>query len=153
MMEKNTKKLGCWLVSKGENSLLKIQKLLFFIRVEELKENKFRKINDSFFNENHNFQAWVYGPVNVESFKYLQDWFNRTNEIEQYLLPENEMEFIDSIYNKYYLMYKDMSINELIDRSHKNKAWKNSRKGYSTTEICRNYLEEDKTFIEFEIEN
>lgn len=42
-MKKDIITLSNWLVTKGITSLLKIQKLLFFIRVEELKKQRYRK--------------------------------------------------------------------------------------------------------------
>lgn len=114
MNKKNdTITLAKWLISKGETSLLKIQKILFFIRVEELKNND---IDDTYFEKNHNFEAWIYGPVNVKSFKYLQPWYNSLNEMEAYLLEEKEVNQIDKKYKKYYEIYKNDSPTELIEK-------------------------------------
>lgn len=144
---KNTITLAKWLISKGETSLLKIQKILFFIRVEELKNND---VKDSYFEKNHNFQAWIYGPVNVKSFKYLQPWYNSLNEMEEYLLDDQEIKQIDEKYEKYYEIYKNDSPTELIEKSHKSLSWINARKGYAATEICKIPLEENETFTIFE---
>lgn len=145
-LQKDVITLSKWLVTKGETSLLKIQKILFFLRVEELKNND---IKNTYFDANHNFEAWIYGPVNVKSFKYLQPWFNSLNEVEEYLLNDKEVEEIDKKYQKYYDKYKNFSPNELVDISHKSLAWNNARKGYSDTQICKVLLEEDQIFTTF----
>lgn len=51
------------------DSNLKIQKILFFLRVYE----KMNKITNSpiFDQENKNFQAWTYGPVCVDSYDFM----------------------------------------------------------------------------------
>lgn len=141
------KQLSRWLITKGETSLLKIQKLLFFLRVEELKNND---AQDSYFKSNHNFESWIYGPVNKESFYYLQPWYNDENEIEEYLLSEQEAKIIDKKYLKYYEKYANYSPKALVNKSHKNLAWLKAREGYGADEICHNLLEEDANFIEFQ---
>ncbi len=146
-MNKDIKTLSKWLVTKGNDSLLRIQKLLFFIRVSELKNND---TDNSYFKHNHNFQAWMYGPVSRESFGFLQPWFNETNELEAYILDKNEMKEIDDRYLKYYNEYDKYSTRELVDLSHKNKAWIIARGNCGVNEPCTNFLEEDSTFIEFE---
>ena len=46
--------LAKYLVNKGVTSPLKLQKLLFFLRYEELKN---QSTEDSYFAENYNFEA------------------------------------------------------------------------------------------------
>ena len=47
--------LAKYLLTKGVDSPLKIQKLLFFLRYEELKNQN--NLEDSYFASNYNFQA------------------------------------------------------------------------------------------------
>lgn len=145
--EKNTKTIGKWLITRGETSLLRIQKLMFFLRVEELKNNDTK---DSYFKDKDNFEAWVYGPVNTESFWYLHDWYYKLNELEVYLLDEHQMSILEKRYGKYLKKYEHYTPNELVDLSHKNLAWKNARKNYGSDEICKEILLEDKSILEFE---
>lgn len=60
------------------------------------------------------------------------------------------MKEIDDRYLKYYNQYDKYSTRELVDLSHKNKAWIIARGNCGVNEPCKNFLEEDSTFIEFE---
>lgn len=121
MNGKNTKILAKYLLTKGVDSALKIQKMLFFFRVEEKRSN-FPSQNDSYFNEKDNFEAWIYGPVNVESFKEMQKLFRNEAEKEDYLLDKNEISKIDKLYLNFYNEYIRYSARELVEKSHKNFA-------------------------------
>ncbi len=145
-MEKNIVTLSRWLINKGLTSILKIEKLLFFIRVEELKNNK---TNDSYFKEDKNFQAWMYGPVSRESFDYLQPWFNKETEPDTYFLSEEEEKEIDKKYLEYFNKYNVFSPSELVDMSHKNLAWIKTRGTRGANEVCSEFMIEDENFIKF----
>lgn len=146
-MERNILTLAKWLVTRGHNhSAVEIQKLLFFIRVEELKS---KDVKDSFFKDNHNFQAWIYGPVNYESFNFLKPFFNKFNEIEDYLISDEEKKLIDDKYKNYLDKYKNYTIDELINESHKNVSWINARAGIPEMERCTKFMEENGDFIRF----
>lgn len=145
-MVKDTKILAKYLLTKGIESSLKIQKMLFFFRVEEHKN---KDLNDSFFKENHNFEAWIYGPVNVESFKYMQQFFSGEAEKEEFLLNDNEIKEIDKKYKKYFDKYKNYSPSTLVDKSHKNVSWINARGDIDPDDICHTYMEEDDAFTKF----
>ena len=145
-MEKNVITVSRWLINKGLTSLLKIQKLLFFIRYEELKNNE---IENSYFSNDKNFQAWIYGPVSVVSFEYLQPWFNKENEPDCYFLPLEEEKEIDKKYLKYFEKYEKYSPNELVEMSHKNCAWIKARKGLGDKDICKEFMIEDDDFLKF----
>lgn len=79
-MKKDTITLTKYLVAKEVSAPLKIQKLLFFLRLEELKSQNsifrkfiiFKKLVISYFEKENNFQAWIWGPVNVKSYQALQ---------------------------------------------------------------------------------
>lgn len=144
-MEKNTTTLAKYLYTKGVDSSLKIQKLLFFIRVEELKNKK----NNGFFRKDNNFQAWIYGPVNCESFYNLQKLFNNEEEKEIFLLPKKEVEELDKIYGESLNKYVNLSPFSLVDKSHKNVAWINARGDLDCDTPSNTFLKEDETFIQF----
>lgn len=146
-MERDIKTLTKYLITKGIESPSKIQKVLFFLRVEELKS---KNTKNSFFKQDNNFQAWIYGPVCVESFKFAQGYFDQFEEKEPFLLSDKDMKIIDEQYLKPLSKYINMSPKELIDKSHTNVAWIKARIGLSADEICKNYLIEDEDFTRFE---
>lgn len=144
-MEKNTKTLAKYLFTKGINSSLKIQKILFFLYVEEKKSNN----NFGFFNDKDNFQAWIYGPVNPESFYEMQKYFSNNEEKENFLLSKNEIKQIDKIYGKWFDKYEFYSSSKLITKSHKNLSWINARGDLDENTPCRTFMIEDETFLTF----
>lgn len=145
-MEKNIITLSKWLVSKEITSLLKIQKILFFIRYEELKN---KETKGSYFKKDKNFQAWIYGPVSVESFNYLQPWFNKETESDPFFLSKAEEEEIDKKYLKYFKKYEDKEPSWLIDKSHKNLSWIKARGNLGINDICKEFMIEDDNFLKF----
>ena len=151
-MTKNTILLAKYLYSKGIDSSLRIQKILFFLRVEEKRNN----FESGYFKLKDNFQAWIYGPVNVESFKYMQKYFNNDIEKEEILLLDDDLEKnkilieeIDKIFGKYLEKYRYKAPSTLVDESHRNLSWINARGDLDKDEPCNTYMKEDKSFIEF----
>lgn len=144
-MDKNTITLAKYLLTKGVDSSLQIQKLLFFIRVEELKN----KVDNGFFEKNNNFQAWIYGPVNPESFYHMQKYFNSEEEAEEFFLSKEQTKEIDKIYSKYLVKYIDFSPAKLVSESHKNISWINARGDLDQYAPSKTYMKEDETFIQF----
>ncbi|MDE5767036.1 MAG: DUF4065 domain-containing protein, partial [Malacoplasma sp.] len=136
--------------SKGVTSPLKLQKLLFFIRYEELKN---KTTNNSFFKKNKNFQAWIYGPVNFVSYRFMQKLFMKLDEKDTYILSNKEIKLIDKKYKKYFDKWNEYSPEELIEKSHKNLAWIKARKGIDPDCPSREILEEDEDFLKFKNEN
>jgi len=106
------------------DSNLKIQKILFFLRVYE----KMNKITNSpiFDHENKNFQAWTYGPVCVDSYDFMCKILNTDEEINNdFLLKDNEQ------FNKYNNVINNLNEQEpyqLVDLSHQNLEYINVRK-------------------------
>ncbi|MDE5599882.1 MAG: DUF4065 domain-containing protein [Ureaplasma sp.] len=144
-MLKNTITLAKYLLTKGIESSLKIQKMLFFFHFEELSNN----LDYGFFNKKNNFQAWIYGPVNIESFFFMQKYFNNQEEKEMFFLDSEEILELDGIYEKWYEKYSNFSASQLVELSHKNESWIKARGDKSPDEPCRNYMIEDKTFCTF----
>lgn len=144
-MDKNTITLAKYLLTKGVVSSLQIQKLLFFIRVEELKN----KVDNGFFEKNNNFQAWIYGPVNPESFYYMQKYFNSEEEAEEFFLTEEQTIEMDKMYLEYLTKYINFSPAKLVSKSHKNISWINARGDLDQYDPSTTYMKEDETFIQF----
>ncbi len=145
-MKRNTRTLAKYLFSKGIESSLKIQKMLFFFRVEELQSNK---LKNSFFQEKDNFEAWIYGPVNTDSFCYMRNYFSGDDEKEAYLLTQKEIKQIDKHYGRWFEKYKNLTPSELVSLSHKNQSWINARVGLGINDICKKKMLEDETFTTF----
>lgn len=146
-MEKNVRTLAKYLLTKGVEFPSKIQKLLFFMRVEEIKNGQ---TQNSFFKPNENFQAWIYGPVNVDSYKYLQPYFDELDEKEKFLLKDEEIKEIDKQYLESFEKWNQHSTKDLIDISHTNKAWLKARGSLGIDEICKDKMDEQsKDFVEF----
>jgi len=148
-MERNTITLSKYLLTKGINSPLKMQKILFFMRVEEIKNGKKEGI---FFKKDKNFEAWIYGPVNTESYFFMQDFFNKKDEQEGFLLEDEQVKEIDKLYLEYFEIYSKYSSSTLVDKSHQNMAWIKARGNFGSTETCNTLMIENDDFIKFENE-
>lgn len=131
--------LSKYLISKGVCSPLKLQKLLFFLRYEEVLSGN---LKESYFNKSDNFQAWIYGPVNYESYVFCQNYFWGQDEKENYLLLEDEIKNIDKIYGKFFQKWNAISASELVDKSHKNISWIEARGDLSNDTPCNKILNE-----------
>lgn len=146
-MERDVRTLAKYLLTKGVDFPSKIQKLLFFMRVEEIRKDQ---TQNSFFKLNENFQAWIYGPVNVDSYKYLQPYFDELDEKENFLLDEDEVKEIDKQYLESFEKWNKYSAQELVEISHSNKAWIKARGSLGVDEICKDKIDEQsKDFVEF----
>lgn len=122
---KKVQKFSLYLFLKYKiDSILKIQKILFFLHVYE----KMNKITNSpiFDQENKNFQAWTYGPVCVDSYDFMCKILNTDEEINNdFLLKDNEQ------FNKYNNVINNLNEQEpyqLVDLSHQNLEYINVRK-------------------------
>ncbi len=145
-MEKKVTTLAKYLLTKGIDSSLKIQKMLFFFRVEELTNHQ---TDNSFFNKDKNFQAWIYGPVNTESFYFTRRFFDCEEEKEAMMLTTEEVNEIDKQYGKWFDKYAGMSPSYLVEKSHKNESWINARGNRQPDEVCKEYMNEDESFTKF----
>ena len=140
------KMLAKYLVTKGVQSGSRLQRLLFICRWVEIVN---QQTTNSAFATNHNFQAWINGPVNTEVYYYLRPMFIEIDEKDHYLLSQKnkkdkeEMEKIDQKYKKFFEKWNVYSDDDLIDISHTNKAWINARKDIGPNEPCTNYLDEE----------
>lgn len=138
--------LAKYLLTKGVDSPLKIQKLLFFLRYEELKNKN--NLEDSYFASNYNFQAWIYGPVNYLTYNHLQSYFFQLDEKENYFLRDAKiMDQIEKQYGKYFEKWNQYSPQQLVKISHTNQAWIKARGSLLEDEISNNLL--DESTVEF----
>ncbi|MCL8209970.1 Panacea domain-containing protein [Spiroplasma attinicola] len=117
---------------------VKLQKILYFLYLEYLKEN-----NNKLFEEE--FEAWVYGPVLKRVYNHLKYVGLNFNEYETFdsekdeyvitkimpLTDEKIFNFIDSKIKK----YKNKNTFDLVDEAHKTKPWIKARKGLLSNQI------------------
>lgn len=109
------------------NSNLRIQKILFFLRVYEKMNNINFEDSPIFDKKNENFQAWVYGPVNVESYNFMRSKLIREEEIESDFLNDNDNKSFEQ-YDKIIDKLNEYESNQLVDWSHQNLEYINVRK-------------------------
>lgn len=141
--------LAKYLITKGVDEAAKIQKLLFMFRYEELINQVDQ--NDSYFEVNHNFEAWIYGPVNVKSYAYVRPlWYG--DEVEPFLLDAKQLALVDQKYGKWFKKWNRYSSDELIKISQTNQAYLNARAGFEEMQPCCNYLDEsDQAILEMNL--
>lgn len=141
------KQLALYLIENNNiNSPMKIQKLLFFARVEEIKNNK-GNLKSKIFNDNYNFESWIRGPVIREVYRELKPKFLGFSE--EY---ETEDDIWDRKYEGDFKMYENFLIkkgyinkpaNELSDLSHENRGWKLARGNKKEDEISKTKIDEN----------
>lgn len=134
--------LAKYLVTKGVSTALRLQKLLFMLRFEEVLNEE---LNNSYFAPNNNFQAWINGPVNTEVYYYLRPMFIEIDEKDHYLLSKEQVQKIDQKYKAFFEKWDVYSEDDLIQISHTNEAWIKARKDIDADEPCTNYLDEQST--------
>ena len=162
MKLKEVEKFSLYLVSKYKiDSILKIQKILFFLRVYEMKKGK--KDSPIFGKKrNNNFQAWMYGPVNVESYYFMRPKFygmgDESNDdilvkfksqTEEYKKYNEKLK----IYEPIIIKLNEIDAQKLVYYSHHNIEYKNVRGSLKEFEPCDKVLDENKKdFILFDNE-
>lgn len=136
-----------YLLYRGVDSPLRVQKLLFFLRYEEIQNEE---LEDSYFDDNFNFEAWIYGPVNRRSYNALQYYFNREDEKENFVLSDEEAAMVDRKYGQYFLKWNQFSSDQLIEIAQKNLGWIKARGVLYPDDLCSEKLDEEaRTFTEF----
>ncbi len=144
MKNEKLTQLALYLTNKYDvNSPLKLQKMLFFIRIEEIKSNNNKnKLKSEFFKENYNFEAWINGPVEPNIYRFMRPYFlNLEIEDQDYTYDVKKYNFkkLDGYIQKY-LKYDAY---ELRDLSHKNKGWISARNGIKENEISNEKIDEN----------
>ena len=148
---KEIEKFSIFLFSKLKIvSNLQIQKILFLLRVYE----KYHRISNSIiFNNNNNFQAWIYGPVNVTSYRLINNYLTELNHIPDSVLIQFNNKYQSKMKKYIYLsdQLRQYPSSYLVDLSHLNKAYLNVRKNLKQDEPCCKYIDElNDDFITFE---
>ncbi|MEC4559082.1 MAG: type II toxin-antitoxin system antitoxin SocA domain-containing protein ['Conium maculatum' witches'-broom phytoplasma] len=97
---------------------MKLQKIIFYIFSKYLVEYKKPLFND-------NYEAWQYGPVNLELYLQLKKYYNQIVDHpieggEHTKLQSEHIEVIDYIMNK----YGSMSASQLVDKTHSKMPFK-----------------------------
>lgn len=157
---KKVEKFSLYLISKYKiDSALKIQKILFFLRVyEKRKSNDFHFPKSPIFDkDNKNFQAWMYGPVNVVSYYFtrLKLYSSEQESNDDVLMEFKDAKKIDEFkkYENIINKLKEIDSQELVYYSHHNIEYKNVRKGLNEFEPCKKELDESNdNFAEFDDE-
>lgn len=113
--------ISSFFIKKGV-SPLKLQKLLYYSQVWYFVKNKKLLFDDR-------IQAWIYGPVVYSvwsNFKYMKRSaiipYNRANFTN---LDSHLMIHLNDVWNS----YGHLSGSDLVDLTHGDLPWKNSRKG------------------------
>ncbi len=157
MRLKKVEKFSLYLFSQYEiDSILKIQKILFFLRVYEMKKGI--KVSPIFDANNKNFQAWMYGPVNVDSYYFMRPKFYGMGDegsddiLVKFKSPEfKEYEKSLEIYKPIINRLKKVDAQKLVYYSHHNIEYKNVRGTLKDFEACDKELDENKSdFITFD---
>lgn len=138
MKKNNIIELSKYIVKKYIiTSPIKLQKILFLIRYEEEKNN----IENDIYAKNFNFEAWINGPVNPESYFYFRPYFYNDDELETFL-PKKEDEKKFKIYDKYIEKYNSLDPWELVNITHANISWIEARKGLDDDQVSNNKIDE-----------
>lgn len=98
---------------------IRLHKLLYFVQ----KEN-YKLFGVPAFEED--FVGWVHGPVSLDVRYHFKE-IKRTNHCEDPMLREALM----NVYEK----YGEYSIDELIDETHNEVPWVNSRRNFFKNEV------------------
>lgn len=133
------KMLAKYLVTKGVASASRLQRLLFILRWEEMMNEQ---TTNSVFATNHNFQAWINGPVNVETYNYLRPMFIRIDEKDHYLLNKAQMVPLEQQYGATFTKWNVCSDDDFCQILQTNQAWKQARHKIGANEICTNLIDE-----------
>ncbi len=152
---KKVEKFSLYLFKEwGIDSILKIQKILFFLRVYEKKMHLYEEKESDVFSDspifdkgNHNFQAWMYGPVNIVSYYFMRlKLYSNEQESNDDTLIELKDDIKKGTFNKYKSIIsnlKDMDSQELIEISHHNHEYKRVRGNLDVLEPCKEVLDEN----------
>lgn len=152
---KKVEKFSLYLFKEwGIDSILKIQKILFFLRVYEKKMHLYEEKESDVFSDspifdkgNYNFQAWMYGPVNIVSYYFMRlKLYSNEQESNDDTLIELKDDIKKGTFNKYKNIIsnlKDMDSQELIEISHHNHEYKRARGNLDVLEPCKEALDEN----------
>ncbi len=138
-MNKNINDLSKYLIhKKNVDSPLLLQKILFLIRVEELRKN-----NDFKVFKDEKFEVWINGPAMREVYNNFKLFFFGKDEKDEYINNKNEYFEYDDYIEKYMNLYREKGIWYLVELTHQNKGWISAREGFEPDQICQNEIDEN----------
>lgn len=113
--------ISSFFIKKGV-SPLKLQKLLYYSQLWFFVKNDRMLFNDK-------IQAWIYGPVVYDvwaKFKFMKrSSIIPNNGLDKLDLDDLTLNHLDDVWNS----YGHLTGSDLIDLTHNDLPWKNSRKG------------------------
>lgn len=119
-----------YFLSKEPMSHKKLQKMCYYAQAWYLANYKERLVPNR-------FEAWVHGPVSPDLYSRYRDW-----GWENIPLYRCEIDFEDnrtaSFLDEVYKVYGDYDADELERLTHKEKPWRNARKGIPAGVYSRN---------------
>ena len=142
MVKNGVLKLAQYLINQRQVLSSHLQRLLFFLRYEELKN---QTTKGSYFAKNYNFEAWINGAANRQSCFY--DFKN-----EPIVLKQTEIERLNKQYGAALEKWSRYGFYHLTKRAQQNQAWKAARHGLMANEVGLNRIidESQPAFLEFD---
>ena len=116
----------------GSTTTMKLQKLIYYCQAWSLAWD-----DKPLFNED--FEAWADGPVCPEIFKHHKGKFTLEADFFddcQWSFDEEQKETMDAVI-KY---YGERSPHWLSELTHKERPWKDARKGYAPGDLCEEII-------------
>ncbi len=137
--------ISSYFINKGVTPL-KIQKLLYYSQVWY-----FVKYGKKLFSDN--LQAWIYGPVVYDVWNNFR-FIKRSAFIPKSKINQNDFSDIKDHLDDVWNAYGHLSGSQLVDLTHSELPWKNSRKGKLSSEPSNNSIIIDKyTTADFTLTN
>lgn len=117
---------------------------------------KKNKISSSpiFDSDNGNFQAWMYGPVNIDSYYFMRPkFYDAEDETNDDILSNRELLEKYKPYEPIIKKLNEFDSQELVYYSHHNIEYKNVRKPLKEFDPCDKELDENNvSFTKFDDE-
>ena len=137
----------------GPMSHLKLQKLIFYCDAYCLAYFDKELVTDQ-------FEAWVHGPVSRKVYNSLKD---KSILYSDLIYSKKEGEDVDVEFGKLTQDQQDLILSVLGDLSkwtgieleastHKEKPWREARKGYSEADKCNELISKDTTRLFYKTE-
>lgn len=102
----------------GNISPIRIQKFAYFSFALWFSQENFSSYSDENCLFNSNFQAWKYGPVDIDLYKMNKNFNNKKSNYDS--INADIVKFLDEVW-EYAYKYTDF---ELVRKSHKDISWK-----------------------------
>ncbi|MDO6739463.1 Panacea domain-containing protein [Wenyingzhuangia sp. 2_MG-2023] len=138
--------ISSFFIQKGV-SPLKLQKLLYYSQLWFYVKNDKKLFNDK-------IQAWIYGPVVYDvwsSFKYMKrSSIIPTNRAKDLNLDISILNHLNDVWSA----YGHLSGSDLVDLTHDDLPWKNSRKGLLNSQPSdKEVVIDNDTVVDFSLDS